>query len=310
MRSSGGGPGSTSAVDALAGRSPAWQRAVAAARRHGGFRLPLVVRGEEGSGKLTLLRALWSDATRDGPLEVLDAATLPLEGCGAFLGRVRSALSRPDARPAPGGLVVLRHVELLDTRTALAVGALLDAHLDPAAAPDPARGPAPGPMVAVAGTMVVDAHDLRPLASQPLLDRLGVVTVSVPPLRARAEDVALLVASIMRSIGSTRRWRPDALAALSRAEWRGNVRQLRNVVVGCALGGGCGDIGPSELPADLRAAATVGRVLTPIEQLEMAAIVAGLRDSGGNKALTAAELGISRSTLYRKLRAYGIDADA
>jgi transcriptional regulator of acetoin/glycerol metabolism len=85
------------------------------------------------------------------------------------------------------------------------------------------------------------------------------------------------------------------------------------VVVGCARAGvdADADIGVADLPAEVAAAGMgSGRVLTPIEQLEVAAIVGGLRDAGGNKATAAARLGISRSTLYRKLHAYGIVPDA
>jgi transcriptional regulator of acetoin/glycerol metabolism len=325
-----------SEVGALGGSSPAWQRAVAVARRHGTFRLPLVVSGEPGSGKLTLLRALWADAARPGPVVVLDAAALPLDGRSAFLGRLRAALAGapamgatapamgatvpavgatvpavaadadPSGTPASGpsasgvrasgaGLVVLRHLELLDERAALAVGSLLD---ERAAAPTG---------VAVAGTLTTGRSQIATPGHRSMLDRLGVATVGVPPLRSRTEDIPLLVTAIMQSIGADQRWQPEALAALGRAEWPGNLRQLHNLVVCCALGGPAGDIGPADLPPELGPGS--GRALTPIEQLEMAAIVAGLRDAGGNKLVAASRLGISRSTLYRKLRAYGIDAE-
>jgi transcriptional regulator of acetoin/glycerol metabolism len=143
-----------------------------------------------------------------------------------------------------------------------------------------------------------------------LLARVGAVTIALPPLRDRPDDVAALVDVTMARLGACRRWRRTALAALSGGEWPGNVRQLVNVVEAACLARPSGDIGPDDLPADELALAGIGigsgRSLTRMEEAQRSAILAGLRDTAGNKVEAAARLGISRSTLYRKLRAYGI----
>jgi hypothetical protein len=212
------------ALGGLVGRSPAWHRTVAAARRHGTFRLPLVVSGEVGTGKLTLLRALWAECGRAGPVRVIDAATLPFEGCAPFHERVRAALDDP-----AGGLVVLRHVEFLDPRPARAIGALLDERIDrradggaPGAGDAVAVSAGPGSVSAVAspgrevcpavaGTIVTDNGAVAGMAARSLLERLAVVAVTVPPLRSRPEDVRSWSA---RSCG-----RPAASGAGSRRPW-------------------------------------------------------------------------------------------
>jgi transcriptional regulator of acetoin/glycerol metabolism len=111
-----------------------------------------------------------------------------------------------------------------------------------------------------------------------------------------------------RAAGGRHRWRPEALEALSTADWPGNVRQLHSFVARTCAGRAGGDIELADLPEELLPAPN--GVLSQIERAELAAIVTGLRETGGNKVDAARHLGISRSTLYRKIRAYRIDAPA
>jgi transcriptional regulator of acetoin/glycerol metabolism len=270
----------------LGGASRAWQQVLALARRHVGFDLPVLVEGPSGVGKVELLRAMWEESGRSGVVEVADAALLPLEGLGDFLARLRRSLNRPD------GLLVLRHAELLDAPAARAVGALVDA--------------TPPGRVALAATIGTScrASDGDGAAERAALhDRLGLVHLHLAPLAERRDDVVPLVGLLAGA--SRHRFRPDALDALARADWPGNVRQLRAVVSSTCASRPVGDLEVADLPAEVVRRRGVG--LTQMESAELAAILAGLRDAGGNKAEAALRLGISRSTLYRKLRAYGID---
>lgn len=272
----------------LGGAGRCWQHVLVLARRHVDFDLPLLVEGPTGVGKLELLAAMWEEAGRPGAMEVADAALLPLEGLSPFLARLRASLQRPD------GLVVLRHAELLDARTALAVGALVDA-----VATTPRR-------VGLAATVrtrctAVEGDGAAERAA--LRDRVGLVRLCLPPLSERREDIAPLVAALAGPAGH--RFRPEALDALRRADWPGNVRQLRAVVSSTCAARPAGPIELADLPVDVVRSRSVG--LTHMERAEAAAILSGLHDTGGNKVEAAQRLGISRSTLYRKLRAYGLD---
>jgi transcriptional regulator of acetoin/glycerol metabolism len=102
--------------------------------------------------------------------------------------------------------------------------------------------------------------------------------------------------------------RPDALQLLQRLPWPGNVRELERVVRAATARRHSGDIRVEDFPAGLLAKAAPRR-LTAIEHAELEAIVEALDAAGGNKRDAARRLGIARSTLYRKLRAYGLDLD-
>jgi transcriptional regulator of acetoin/glycerol metabolism len=103
-----------------------------------------------------------------------------------------------------------------------------------------------------------------------------------------------------------RRLTPEAFQLLARMAWPGNVRQLENLIRNLVSRRQEGDIALDDLPPDIRGAAPARR-LTLMEQLERNAILAALGECAGNKVQAAAKLGLSRATLYRKLRALGAD---
>jgi DNA-binding NtrC family response regulator len=139
-----------------------------------------------------------------------------------------------------------------------------------------------------------------------LLDRLGAGRLTVPPLRVRRADLPDLVAALSRRHGGERilpRWTAEAVGALRRAEWPGNVRQLESVIRGVLATHRGPHIRASDLPEDVRRREVqAGR--TELERLELEAIRTVLREHAGNKRQAARALGISRSTLYRKLDAF------
>jgi transcriptional regulator of acetoin/glycerol metabolism len=129
---------------------------------------------------------------------------------------------------------------------------------------------------------------------------LGARAVELPPLRTRPEDIGPIAASIL----GERRLRPEALQLLERLPWPGNVRELAIALHATSAP----VIGVDDLPPELRARAA--RVPTSgLQRLEAEAIARALAGCGGNKREAARALGISRSTLYRKLRAYGLDLE-
>lgn len=248
--------------------------------------LPLLLVGAPGAGKLTLAAEMFPDACRRGLMFVHDAARQPVEGTSTWVSHVMSSLSRPD------GVVVVRGIQALDAPAVRAVCSVVDAL--PPAAPY---------LVATANLdQVTTVH-------RPLIDRLAAGTVQVPALRERIEELPRLLAILTEKYAADPgrlRWQPEAIQVLSRFDWPGNVRQLENLVRRVLVTSDHRDVHPHDLPEEIRAQAT-RRHLSQLERVERQAIVDALRRSAGNKSEAAEFLGISRATLYRKLRSFRID---
>jgi transcriptional regulator of acetoin/glycerol metabolism len=271
-----------SAVGPSVNQSAAWRLARDQFARARALGVPVLLRGEPGVGKLTLARAgLPGEAT------VIDAAdpgnfSQWLEDLRA---RVRGATDLP---------VMLRHLQALSPRHRQSVIGLIE-HRDGAG----------GPPLILTETVARGQVGSSPSAA----DELSCSVVLVPALRDRHEDLPQLLGALSISVaGRPRRWQSDAIQALSRLDWPGNVRQLRNVVRTVLAAYPNGDIGMRQLPVELLADVP-HRNLTRMERLEFTAIVDALRMFGGNKRDAAVYLQISRSTLYRKMRAFGLDLD-
>jgi DNA-binding NtrC family response regulator len=150
--------------------------------------------------------------------------------------------------------------------------------------------------------------------------RLRVLHLEIPPLRERATDIPLLLDVFMERLGARAgragvRIRRDALDALVRYEWPGNIRQLRNTLEAAITFAHGDEIGIDDMPADIRRAgahrglvvAAGDRELT-LAELEKEYIFEMLRRTGGNKSRAAELLGIPRRTLYRRLDEYAAES--
>jgi DNA-binding NtrC family response regulator len=152
--------------------------------------------------------------------------------------------------------------------------------------------------------------------------RLDVIRIEMPPLRERREDIPALASAMLESFGrelgkGALRLGEAAAAALQRGPWRGNVRELRNVMERAAVLAD-GDTIDREVLAqlapmtgDAEAEAAEGdRPVTTLAQAvaeaERRAILRALADCGDNKAAAAAQLGIGERTLWTKLKKYGL----
>lgn len=272
----------------MAGSSRGWQQTLREAARLAPSPLPLLVSGPAGSGKLELVKVMHDRAVASGRLSVVDAAMSALESENNWLRRLVNTVEGDDE------VVVVRHIDQMESRMANVLGAVLDqrpAHRAPR-------------MVA---TMTTDG-DIGPPATSGLLDRF-VHRLEVSSLRERKDDIPDLVAALVERYrpGSGRRFSSETLQALMRVEWTGNIRQLETVVL-CALERhSVGDITRADLPEHLVTSSS--SPLTPMQQAELKAISTALRKSEGNKQEAAAALGIARSTLYKKLREFGLDLD-
>jgi transcriptional regulator with PAS, ATPase and Fis domain len=156
---------------------------------------------------------------------------------------------------------------------------------------------------------------------QDLFFRLNIIRIHLPPLRARTEDIPLLVDSFIKKLNAMQGRHVTgiserAMAVLLRHDWPGNVRELENAIEHAFIV--CGgsvleheDLPPHVLGEPLDTAETVVKPetdpLRPLQNAEATAIRAALMRNDGHRSRAAEELNISRSSLWRKMRRYGIE---
>ncbi|KUL50609.1 regulator [Streptomyces violaceusniger] len=275
------GPGR---LPGLVGTSPPWRVAVSRAMELARAAEPLLLIGEAGVGKTALARALLGRRGTAAP-RLVDAAE-------QVAGEVPSwcrALAEGDGSAPP---LLLRHAERLGQSDVAALLSLLEER----------------PAVPLVATHTPGAPT-GPCLSR-LLDILAARSVTLPPLRERVEDIPALLAGLVRRPSPGRpplTWSLDARRALEQHTWPGNVTELAHVVREVAeRRRATGPVRREELPYGLRVPPATRR-LSGIERAERTAILEALRRHGDNKVRAAESLGIGRATLYRKLRAYGMD---
>ncbi|MCL6636349.1 MAG: sigma 54-interacting transcriptional regulator, partial [Alicyclobacillus sp.] len=143
--------------------------------------------------------------------------------------------------------------------------------------------------------------------------RINTITVALPPLRERREDIALLARHFLDAYAAygVRRLSPAALEALERYAWPGNVRELQHAIERATILARGDEIGVEDLPPDVAGAAAGWTTPTggTLEAMERAHIVATLRRVGGHRGKAAALLAIDPKTLYRKILAYRISPE-
>ncbi|MCW2946869.1 MAG: modulated sigma54 specific transcriptional regulator, Fis family [Actinoallomurus sp.] len=275
------GPPSTAPPPGVAGSSPGWTRICQLVEAACRARSWLLLRGEKGVGKLAVVRAMHRRLNPAARFAVFDAADLRGDS-GHWAGRLRSDLG------APRATVVLRHLDRLPAAAVTKLAGLLE----------PVRYRA-----WVVGTVTEPADPGLPHA---LLGHFAESLV-VPPLRHRVDDVRDIVPVLLRRYAAQRRLvcSPEAMHTLLRSPWPGNVAQLDRVLQSAVSARPTGRIEPRDLPDECHA--TSRHVLTPMEAIERDAISRALDESGGDKRKAAARLGISRATIYRKIRAFGLE---
>jgi DNA-binding NtrC family response regulator len=155
---------------------------------------------------------------------------------------------------------------------------------------------------------------------QDLYYRINVINITLPPLRQRASDIPMLAESFLAKVREdvgrdVRGFADEALAAMQCYAWPGNVRELQNVVERAVLLGKGEYIRLQDLPIELRVDNTshTGRYVTgqslkdALEEPERQIIVSVLESNGWNRNATADQLGINRTTLYKKMKRLGIE---
>ncbi|MGZ4465368.1 MAG: sigma-54-dependent Fis family transcriptional regulator [Nocardioides sp.] len=275
----------------LPGKSPALVQAIAHATRLAAKGVPILIEGEPGVGKYALARAVLESARVDAEkIAYIDAAVDWAEGATKFVSVLRRELElQPDA-------LLLRHLEALTPEAAAACSALLEQLEDEPTAPR------------IVATMTTGATP--DAGHRRLIDTVGVGRVTLPPLRDRQEDIAPTAVALLDKHRGPKelRFSSAALRCLMRASWPGNLRQLDATIRGLLSTTLGPEIRPESLPLELQGNSRK-RDLSAIEELELSAILGALKQHNGNKVAAAQSIGISRSTLYRKLQAYRLDPD-
>lgn len=272
---------------------------------------PVLLLGEAGTEREELARYLHAESQRNGQAFVaLDFGSLPAVTWEAALFEATdlqaSALQR-----AQGGTLFLERIELLPEPLQLRLLANLEQREARASgAADAARSQ--GPRLVAACMLQTNQ------STPPELPRLGPLfapaTIVIPPLRKEPRDVQALAELYLSWLGSTPDGSPRLLGERTRAlltayAWPGNVRELRQVIEAAAAAAGNHAIAPRHLAGKLGEAGNDDdEIAVPtLAELEQRHVREVLERCGGNRARAAQLLGIATSTLYDRLRRYGMD---
>lgn len=147
---------------------------------------------------------------------------------------------------------------------------------------------------------------------QDLFHRLGQFQLRVPPLRERPEDIVALAEHFLRLKAPSKNFSNQAISALLSHGWPGNIRELRNLVAKVAMESNGTEIDFSKLSAALTGEPaafrqTASMPVGNLDSMEEQMIIKALERTGGQRTMAAEQLGISRRTLSRKLKEYGIN---
>jgi len=285
----------------------------------------VLIHGENGSGKELVARAVHAhSARRERAFIEVNCAAIPEELIESELfGHERGAFTGAHARRrgrfelADGGTIFLDEIGDMSFKTqAKVLRALEEQSFERIGGKDTVKVDV---RVIAASNRNLEALIRDGRFREDLFYRLNVIPIEVPPLRARAEDIPLLVDHFIRTFSSENGKRVktlsgEALAYFLAYDWPGNVRELRNMVERLVIMAPRAVIEAEDLPAPLRPKEGWGdggevpqRTLREARDgFERAYILAELRANDWNMTRTSERLGIERSHLYRKIKAYGI----
>ncbi len=316
----------------LVARSPVMLRIVHLVESLARSEATVLVTGESGTGKELIARALHANSPRcTGTFVAVNCGALPGELLeselfghvrGAFTGAVRDRVGRFDM--AKGGTIFLDEVGDLPLHLQVKLLRVLqERHFERVGESTPR--PMDARVIAATNVDLVDAIRVGRFRDY-LSYRLRVVPIHVPPLRDRVEDIPLIAHHLLAHIGG-REGRalllsPDTLAAMTRYHWPGNVRELGNALEYAVATCTGQTIQIENLPSELREGADSPEAAAPLaapaaeetgsgslaeDPRERLRIVEILESARWNRGRAAEALGMSRSTLWRRMKELGIE---
>jgi len=324
----------------IIGGSAAMKRALDLAERAADSTIPILVEGESGVGKELIARAIQGVGERAGRAFVtVNCGAIPENLVESILfGHEKGSFTGADQKhigkfqEADGGTLFLDEIgELRSDLQVKLLRALQEGEVDPIGAKKPTK----------IDVRLISAtnRDLAQLVTEgtfreDLYYRLNVFPIHVPPLKDRKDDIAALTDRFISNYASSegkavRAISDEGLELLVSYDWPGNVRQLENAIFrGVVLCDGdvlnigdfphiaqaqgvaspqSGQVAVAELPADVILTSNEDGRGRELKEIESDAIRLGLERCKGQMSEAARQLGIGRSTLYRKVRQYGLD---
>jgi transcriptional regulator with PAS, ATPase and Fis domain len=313
------------AIHGILTQSDAMRRLLAQVTRVARATSAVLVRGETGTGKELVARAVHNESPRrDGPFLAINCAALPPELLeselfghvrGSFTGAIKDTLGY--FRRAHGGTLFLDEVAEMP----LALQAkLLRVTQERVVVPVGGTDPVPVDVRIVSAThrslrQEVQAGRFR----ADLLYRLRILPLFLPPLRARPDDIELLSYHFLGRLNEQSSFRQverisaGALRAMTHYPWPGNVRELENAIEYAFMLGEGPTLTENELAEEVRGIAPDASTATGVHELdptlpaEARRLLTALSRANGSRERAAHSLGMSRTTLWRKLRAYGVE---
>jgi len=308
-------------VGDLASRSPLMQRLFEVLPAIAASPSTVLVLGETGTGKELLARTIHALSPRQqGPFVAVNCGALPdtlLESelfgykAGAFTGANKDKPGR--FALAGGGTILLD--EIADISPALQVKllrVLQDRVYEPLGA---TRSETADARIIVATNKDLAEQARQGEFREDLYYRVNVVRLELPPLRRRKEDIPLLVEQFVARFNRLQQKslsgiNAEALSLLMAHDWPGNIRELENVIERAFILCGEGDIGIGHLPMELTASGLAAGgdadIKTAHDILDAQAIRSALERHHGNRSAAARELGIHKTTLFRRIKKLGL----
>jgi len=311
-------------LDGIIGTSSGMQDVLRMISRLKDTRTPVLISGESGTGKELVARAIhFRGMLAQTPFVAVDCGALvptlmesEMFGYekGAFTGAMKSKMGLFQA--ANGGSIFLDEIgELPLEMQAKLLRVLQEKEVRPVGSND--RHAVDVRVIAATNRDLESAYRTGTFRKD-LYFRLNVVTVHIPPLRERRADIPMLVHHFLNRYTPTKPLQVTAAAmkSLLQYDWPGNVRELENCIARAVTLGDQAVIDVQDLPPAIRTEQPVSSEMTPqdaaslsttaLAEMERMTILRVFEQAHGDKALAGKMLGISRATLYRKLKRYNI----
>ncbi len=300
-------------------QSPAMKTVVRTIDRVGPSDVSILITGESGTGKEVIADLIHAVSPRaKGPLIKINCAALPRELIESELfGSVKGAFTGANVdrdglfRQAEGGTLLLDEISEMpiDTQSKL-LRVLQEKEVRPVGGRTTYKTDCR--IIAATNRQTEEAIKSGKLRED-LFYRISAVSVYLPPLRERREDILPLANAFLRRFEAQAGraitgFTPSASDAFRAFDWPGNVRQLQNEIQRAVLMCDGNAVDSRDLSVTTVMANKESEDLTLMEAMERNAILQMLKETEGNKLETAKRLGIGRQTLYNKIKIYGIEA--